>query len=593
MKNSKSKTNKYTRTPSVSTNSNGEYVFDPGKRVWVITLAAFLVVILVVAFFGFKDKIFDPEKKKVTVTMADGSTEKMTVGEIRAELKGDTFYDGITIDGIDLSGKTKTEALQLLSDQVQADAPTIEYDYMVNNVSYPLDLSSIPMDNNFEEIADEAFNYGRPSSDAKAKELAECYSLVQELKDKPKAYTTTHKVSTEGVGDLVRNLLAQLNTSVVETKVSGFDAATCTFTVSDPQDGCTVDIDKAITDTKALLDAGTYKGTINVDATIVKPKLTKEEVTAGYGLIASKASNTNDNNDRNHNINQACKNINGTFLNPGETFSFNSVVGKRTAEAGFREAPTIMGGESVNAAGGGICQVSSMLFHAAVKSNLRVDTRYPHQWPADYVARGTDATVDWDSNIDFVFTNTSDYPIAISAYYDIEGKRVSVAIYGHKPEDGSYIDFISETVEEGEMPETKYTANAELPVGEQNVKRKPHPYYYTKSYKVWYDKNGNEIKREEYLSTIYNAQEGQIEVGVLCPDGSIATLDTETGEVTVPEGAMITESDDAYPSDTTTDPDYDPYDPYDPNYSEDYDDDDYYYPDDSEDDYEDDYDDEY
>ncbi|MBO7453002.1 MAG: VanW family protein [Clostridiales bacterium] len=566
------------RPATTNKSHNSGYVFDPGKKVWIFTVIAFLVVGIGVTIFCLRDTIFDSENKTVKVTMADGTETKMTVGELRAELNNGVFYDGIIIDGIDLSGKTKEEALTLLSDQVQANAPKIELSYTLNGATYPLDLSSIPMDNNFEAIATEAYNYGRPSEDAKANELIECYETVQELKNTPKSYTTEHKVSTDGVGDLVNQLLTPLNTEVVESHVSGFDSATCTFIASDPVDGCNVNIDKAISDTKALLDAGTYKGTIAVDSTITKATKTKEEALQGYGLISSKASNTNANNDRNHNINQACKNINGTFLMPGESFSFNNTVGKRTEEAGFRMAPTIMGGESVDAPGGGICQVSSMLFHSVVKADLRVDMRYPHQWPSDYVARGTDATVDWDSNMDFKFTNTSSYPIAISAYYDINNMRVSVAIYGHKPEDGSYIDFISETLEEGEMPETKYTADPELPVGEETVKRKPHPYIHTMSYKVWYDANGNEIKREAYLSTVYNAQEGQIEKGVLCPDGTIAELNKETGEVIAPDISMTEDS--STPSDTsittetseTTTPtetvepteslDYDPDEPY-------------------------------
>ena len=588
--------NKKRKNSFTSVGQGDEIVFNPSKKVWVITCAAFVVVGLGIGFFCLKDKLFDPESKSVTITMEDGTKAKMTVGELRKELNTGTFYEGIIIDGIDLNGKTKEEALTLLSDQVQSNAPKIELEYKVNGETYPLDLSSIPMDNNFKEIADEAFNYGRPSEDASASELSECYTLVQELKSTPKSFTTEHKVSTDGVGDLVKELLTPLNKEVIETKVSGFDVATCTFTASDPQDGCTVDIDKAITDTKALLEAGTYKGTVSVDAKIVKPTKTKEEVTSGYGLISMKSSNTNSNNDRNHNINQACKKINGTFLNPGESFSFNTVVGKRTAEAGFSEAPTIMGGESVNAPGGGICQVTSMLFHSVVKADLKVNVRYPHQWPADYCARGTDATVDWDSNLDFSFTNTSQYPVAISAYYDVANYKLSVAIYGHKPEDGSYIDFVSETIEEGELPAIKYTADPNLPVGEETVKCKPHPYIYTKSYKVYYDKNGNEIKREEYMSTTYNAQEGQTEKGVLCPDGSIAELNTETGEVIVPDGAMETETEETDVSDVYIPDDYTDYTEETTEYSEpNYDGYDDYYADDSQDDYDigDDYSDDY
>lgn len=129
------------------------------------------------------------------------------------------------------------------------------------------------------------------------------------------------------------------------------------------------------------------------------------------------------------NLKLASNKINGTVLMPGETFSYNGIVGKRTVEAGYKEASVYMNGQEVMGLGGGICQVSTTLFNAALLSNLEMVEVHNHQFVPGYSSTGRDATVSWGTK-DFQFKNSRNYPIKIVS--TISGGTATVQIYGMK-----------------------------------------------------------------------------------------------------------------------------------------------------------------
>ena len=138
--------------------------------------------------------------------------------------------------------------------------------------------------------------------------------------------------------------------------------------------------------------------------------------------------------DRTTNLRLAANKVNGTVLMPGETFSYNKVVGARTIAAGYKEAPIYVNGEVVDGLGGGICQVSSTIYNAVVYANLDIVQRSNHQFVPSYVTASRDATVVYGS-IDFQFKNNRDYPIKIIC--SVSGGVASCQIFGLK-QDNDY-----------------------------------------------------------------------------------------------------------------------------------------------------------
>ena len=131
--------------------------------------------------------------------------------------------------------------------------------------------------------------------------------------------------------------------------------------------------------------------------------------------------------DRTTNLQLAASKINGTVLMPGETFSYNQVVGERTIAAGYKEAPIYVSGEVVDGLGGGICQITSTLYNAVLYANLEIVERSNHQFVPSYVTASRDATVVYGS-IDFKFKNNRDYPIKLVC--SVSGGIAKFDIYG-------------------------------------------------------------------------------------------------------------------------------------------------------------------
>lgn len=140
------------------------------------------------------------------------------------------------------------------------------------------------------------------------------------------------------------------------------------------------------------------------------------------------------NYNRSTNIRLATNKINGSVIMPGETFSYNQTVGKRTAAAGFKSAAVYVGGEVTTGIGGGICQVSSTLYNSVLLANLEIVERYNHGFNTGYVPAGRDATVSWGGP-DFKFKNTRNYPVKLVC--SVSGGTILTQIFGLK-DDNEY-----------------------------------------------------------------------------------------------------------------------------------------------------------
>ena len=161
---------------------------------------------------------------------------------------------------------------------------------------------------------------------------------------------------------------------------------------------------------------------------VEKPLVTEEDLRAvnqrriGQYTTYFDAGNVN----RTTNIRLSAQAINNLVLNPGDSFSFNRVVGPRTAQRGYKPAPVIVRGEYSEGIGGGICQTSSTLYNSVTAAGLRVTLRYSHSKEVTYVPAGRDATVSWGGP-DFRFVNSIDKPILIKAH--VGNGFITISIY--------------------------------------------------------------------------------------------------------------------------------------------------------------------
>ena len=145
------------------------------------------------------------------------------------------------------------------------------------------------------------------------------------------------------------------------------------------------------------------------------PKISDSHFAGITKVLSSYATRFNPwDSERNENIRLAASRIHGTILKPGETFSYNTIVGHRTQAEGFRMAPVILDGKLVPDWGGGVCQVSSTLYNAVLLADMDIVDRSNHGRAIGYVPLGFDATV-VDNQIDFKFRNSAKHPIYLYA----------------------------------------------------------------------------------------------------------------------------------------------------------------------------------
>lgn len=134
--------------------------------------------------------------------------------------------------------------------------------------------------------------------------------------------------------------------------------------------------------------------------------------TSNLKLIASYSSNYVNNANRTTNLKLASQKINNIVIQPGETFSFNKVVGERTSAKGYKPAPIFAANGTEDGVGGGICQVASTMFNTALLTNVQIVERHQHSQRVGYVPLGRDAAIYWGAQ-DLKWKNTTNYPIKI------------------------------------------------------------------------------------------------------------------------------------------------------------------------------------
>ncbi len=185
-----------------------------------------------------------------------------------------------------------------------------------------------------------------------------------------------------------------------------------TYEVTDGKNGYGFRMIDAI----VALEGARAGDTVILPLTEIEPEITGDNL--GGKLFADVLSYYDSphvyNPTRTHNLELACQAIDGTVVKPGETFSFNKIVGERTAEKGYGAAGVYVGGETVQELGGGVCQVASTIFYCTLKADLEVVERAEHQFTPSYIPWGMDATIYWGS-LDYKWRNNTPYPIRVDA----------------------------------------------------------------------------------------------------------------------------------------------------------------------------------
>ncbi|MBQ7900680.1 MAG: VanW family protein [Clostridia bacterium] len=470
----------------------------------------------------------------------------------------DSIMDGVSVHNMDLSGKSYDEAVQMIAQDMQL-GEDCEIKFQCGDTAFSLTPSQIELHADSEAIAQQAYDIGHSGN--VFRRILDAYSAKFAGTQMQAAYTlndtllaasieenlaeqvmpaTPYSVEIEADALVVRNGtdgkgvaeqdIAQkicsdlmdgtadnvitLTISTIPAEPINFDEF-CSEYIREAQDaqyttnngeyvftpevkGISFDIDAA----RAIIeDNVSNTQPYRIPAQITIPDVTVAQLQSRFAVDTLGTYTTNySSSDANRasNVALAASKINGVVLNPGERFSFNGVVGPRTAAAGFKVAHVYVGDSVADGLGGGICQVSSTLYNAVLLADLKIVSRTNHSMPVGYVPLGRDATVSYGT-IDFVFENNKKHPVTISA--TTYNRNLTVAIKGVDESDGTQIEIVTENAGYTAYT-TKETIDASLAPGVKKVVKNGSNGSIYNSYKI-YKKDGVVTGREHIARSNY------------------------------------------------------------------------------------------
>ena len=208
-------------------------------------------------------------------------------------------------------------------------------------------------------------------------------------------------------------------------------------------------------------------------------------------LVATFDSTFPNNPDRTVNLTTAANTINGTLIKPGEVFSLNGILGERTAAKGYREAGMILNGRLVKATGGGVSQISTVIYNLAWFSGVALTEHQAHSFYISRYPAGREATVNWPT-IDNKWTNTTPYGMLVQMWVSgsqVHGRMWSTKVYDVEAIEGPRTNprpgKVIRDSSAGCVPQSSIVAGFDITV--KRVIRKAGAVVKTESYTTKYD----------------------------------------------------------------------------------------------------------
>ena len=411
----------------------------------------------------------------------------------------DKVYPGVSVMGTDLSGKTKEEAKNLLDTEVSDKLK--EYTLSVNAKEqvFPLTLAELEIVVDSDTLAGEAIKLGKNLSDE------EKLSRIHSPKAEELSLSFGH--NEEKISEFVKKVATAVNQNAKNATITRSGGS---FTIGQHAEGRIVDEEKLMKDLQDAINELNPDAVVEADIVVSQPEITSEALANIDSQLSVYTTNYSSSAaGRKYNVGLAASKINGAVIMPGETFSYNAEVGPVTAAAGFQNAGVFVGNKVEEGIGGGLCQVSSTLYQAALHSNLEIAQRRNHSMVVSYLKPGMDAVV-YGPYLDLKFTNTYANPIYISAYGD--NSNLTIAVYGHKADMGGYTYKIFSETTSVIQPKTIEKEDPTKFVGETEVEFKPVTGYTSKTYKQTI-KDGKVVKTEVISQDTYKKVDKVVLVG--------------------------------------------------------------------------------
>ena len=374
-------------------------------------------------------------------------------------MEGKKIFKNISVENIDIGGLTYKEALKEINKYYKEKDIIINYD----GKSWTLRTDEIELSYNIEKALSEAYDY--TETENRFENIKRKTGLIFKGNHNIELKATYNETK---LSNFIENICKEIDISVTQASVEIKDSGEIIRTPS--KEGKEVQKIKLKEDIYNMICDKKIKS-LNLPVKIVNPTITTEDIQSINTVLGQFSTSFNEHNSRGSNIHVAGKSTSDKLIMPYEMFSYNKATGARNWVNGYKSAKVIIGGKYVNGEGGGVCQVSTTIYNAALLSGMRIEEVHNHTMPSRYVPRGRDAAVSYGYT-DFKFKNPYSHPIYIKNI--VSNGAITSKIYGCSQD------------------REKLYIKTEEKIEKTNIT--------VKTYRVYLDEENNKI-REELIAT--------------------------------------------------------------------------------------------
>lgn len=411
-----------------------------------------------------------------------------------------TLPKGISINGTSLSNLNENEAKEVLANEITKIEETkikIKVDDKELNTTYKELGFKFDKRLELESYIEEYMN----------SDVVNRFRMQEELKKSGKKYKFSLNLNEDVIRDFLNKMQEEIYSEVADAKITRENNE---FIITKEVYGKSLDAKKIFKDFKKKLNLEGKDIEIDANINLVEPKIKEEALKEIDSIIGTYNTNYSTSSEsRSTNILVGSSKINGTLLMPGEVFSAYKFMHPFTLPNGYRIAGAYSNGRVIDSVGGGICQVASTLYNAALRAELKITQRNNHSMTVAYVPASADAAIAGTYK-DLKFVNNYDRPIYLEAI--IEGKNLTFNIWGKEVRDKNReIEFVSEVLSQGSIG-VRYIDDPTLNVGEEVKEDAGHAARKSKLWKI-VKKDGQIIEKSLVSSDKYNSSSAIIRRG--------------------------------------------------------------------------------
>ncbi|MGL6106469.1 VanW family protein [Romboutsia sp.] len=376
------------------------------------------------------------------------------IGKIEDKDSG-KIHKNIYIEKLNVGKLNIDEAKKIVNNHYNIKPIQIKYDKKI----WTINPKDIDLAYNSNKSIKKAYEYTRTTSTKENIKRTIKLNFKETYNIKLKATYNEVKLS-----ELIAVISKEMNIKDVEATLEIKDNSQIITT--DSKEGREVDVIKLKEEIYNMIDDKKVKD-IMLPVNITKPNITTKDVKSINTVLGQYSTSFNNHSSRGSNIYIAAKSTSNILIMPGEVFSYNKATGARNWVNGYKTAKVIVGGKFIDGEGGGVCQVSTTIYNAALLAGLNIVEVNNHTYPSKYAPKGRDAAVSYGYT-DLKFVNCFTHPIYIKNI--VNNGAITSKIYGcNEDREKLYIKV-----------EEKYEKN--------NIN--------IKTYRIYFDEENNKIQEE-------------------------------------------------------------------------------------------------